>query len=159
MDFIPGCCRVSRECSTVTTGPFALVELHTPPGSSGAVLSSDLALHLTCGLRKTYRRRLLLASELERTGLLLSPGLAFTDKHWFCNCCISSHFDCWEVLGQICIPCWQFCGTSLSGSHVCVVTLLLGLFSLHLEFHIYFYLVVLLIFLPAVSSFYGKKYK
>lgn len=49
----------------VTTEPFALVELHTPPGSSGAVLSSDLALHLTYGLRKPYRRRLLLASELE----------------------------------------------------------------------------------------------
>lgn len=57
--------------------------------------SPDLALHLTCGLRKTHRNKLLLASELGQKELLLSPRLAFTLINTsFIIVKYPSYFDC-----------------------------------------------------------------
>lgn len=62
-----------------------------PPG----MRSPDLALHLTCGLRKTHRNKLLLASELEQKELLLNPRLAFTLMNTsFIIVIFPSYFDC-----------------------------------------------------------------
>lgn len=74
-----------------TLCPCRIPQGPVPPG----LRSPDLALHLTCGLRKTHRNKLLLASKLGQKELLLSPRLAFTLINTsFVIVKFPSYFDC-----------------------------------------------------------------